>query len=82
MAMSQLAGIVYLYNYAWKCRMFWVLTYSMAFLWKLLAPYIVFVLTFCCMASCPTSGGIYVGMSVYIIHKLRQYDCASIYIIM
>ena len=26
--------------------------------------YIVFVLTFCCMASCPASGGIYVGMFI------------------
>ena len=46
------------------------------------SPYIVFVLTFCCMASCPTFGGIYVGMSVYILRKLRQYTCARFYIIM
>ena len=35
------------------------------------SPYIVFVLTFYYMASCPTSGGVYVGMSVYITRKLR-----------
>ena len=46
------------------------------------APIIIaFVLTFCCMASCPASGGIHVGMLVYIIRKLWYYNCASIYII-
>ena len=34
------------------------------------SPYIVFVLTFCCLASCPASGGIYVDMSACLYNTL------------